>query len=206
MSAITTRKGHIIQDPPFVHKLLNHPYAAWFWLGLRLWLGWQWISSAQSKIFNPAWVGGGQALKGYWTNAVAIPETGRPAIAFDWYRSFLQSMLDAEAYTWFAPLVAYGELLVGIGLVIGAFTGIAAFFGAMMNWNFMMAGSASTNPVLFVIAIGIILAWKVAGYIGADYFLLRWIGTPWKLVDSTKAAPAQKGATAYPSPEPSTGD
>ncbi|MBT4003565.1 MAG: hypothetical protein HOF10_09660 [Chloroflexi bacterium] len=49
-----------------------------------------------------------------------------------------------------------------------------------MNWNFMMAGSASTNPMLFVVALGLILAWKVAGYIGADRFLLRWIGTPWK--------------------------
>jgi thiosulfate dehydrogenase (quinone) large subunit len=206
MNAVKTRKGHVIQDPPFVQKLLNHPYAAWFWLGLRLWLGWQWISSAQTKIFNPAWVGGGEALRGYWANAVVIPEAGRPAIAFDWYRSFLQMMLNAEAYSWFAPLVAYGELLVGIGLIVGAFTGIAAFFGAMMNWNFMMAGSASTNPMLFVIAVGLILAWKVAGYIGADYFLLRWIGTPWKNIESTKPAPAQKGAVAYPAAEPSTGD
>ena len=42
----------------------------------------------------------------------------------------------------------------------------------------MMAGSASTNPLLFVAAVGLILAWKVSGYIGADFFLLRWIGAP----------------------------
>jgi len=46
--------------------------------------------------------------------------------------------LDAEAYSWFGKAVAYGELLVGVALVIGAFTGIAAFFGALMNWNFMI--------------------------------------------------------------------
>jgi hypothetical protein len=34
--------------------------------------------------------------------------------------------------------------------------------------------------MLFAIAVGLILAWKVSGYIGADYFLLRWLGTPWK--------------------------
>ena len=74
-----------------------------------------------------------------------------------------------------------GAVLVGVGiaLILGAFTGIAAFFGALMNWNFMLAGSASTNPVLFLVALGLIMAWKVAGYIGADYFLLPWIGTPW---------------------------
>jgi thiosulfate dehydrogenase [quinone] large subunit len=76
--------------------------------------------------------------------------------------------------------VAYGEVLIGIALIIGAFTGIAAFFGGFMNFNFMLAGSASTNPMLFAIAVALILAWKVAGYIGADYFLLRFIGTPWR--------------------------
>ena len=63
---------------------------------------------------------------------------------------------------------------------VGAFVGISAFFGALMNWNFMMAGSASSNPMLFVVALALIFAWKTAGYLGADYFLLRWLGTPWK--------------------------
>ena len=180
MATVKNSKGHIIQDPPFVQKLLGDPRLALLWLPLRIWVGWQWLTSGWSKVGNPAWVGTGEALQGYWTRAVAIPETGRPAITFDWYRSFLQTMLDAEAYTWFAKLLAYGELLVGIGLVLGAFTGIAAFFGAFMNWNFMMAGSASSNPMLFAIAIGLILAWKISGYLGADYFLLRFIGTPWK--------------------------
>lgn len=181
MSAnIITRKGQVVEEPKWVETLLSDPRAGWLWLVLRVWLGWKWISAAEHKIFEPAWVETGFALKGYWENAVAIPEAGRPAIAFDWYRSFLQMLLDAEAYTWFAPLVAYGELLVGIALILGAFTGVAAFFGAFMNWNFMMAGSASTNPMLFAIAVGLILAWKVSGYIGVDYYLLRWVGTPWQ--------------------------
>jgi thiosulfate dehydrogenase [quinone] large subunit len=87
--------------------------------------------------------------------------------------------LDNQAYTWFAKLVAYGEFLVGVALIIGAFVGVAAFFGAVMNWNFMMAGSASSTPMLFVVALGLIGAWKIAGFIGLDYFLLNWIGTPW---------------------------
>ncbi|MCB0156899.1 MAG: hypothetical protein KDD83_02120, partial [Caldilineaceae bacterium] len=128
---------------------------------------------------NPAWVQTGDALKGYWSGAVAIPDSGRPAITFDWYRSFIQFLLDTQSYTWFAKLVAYGEFAIGVALIIGAFVGIAAFAGAFMNWNFMMAGSASSNPWLFVIALTLIFAWKTAGYIGADYFLLRWLGTPW---------------------------
>jgi thiosulfate dehydrogenase [quinone] large subunit len=113
-------------------------------------------------------------------------------------------MLNAQAYTWFAKLVAYGELLVGIALILGAFTGVAAFFSGLMNWNFMMAGSASTNPMLFLVAVGLILAWKVAGYIGADYFLLPIIGTPWQ--SKTQKPVAGQGATAYPAVDPAPGD
>jgi thiosulfate dehydrogenase (quinone) large subunit len=178
-SIVRTRKGEIVQDPPLIQKLTSHPLAGLLWLPLRIWLGYQWFEAGTHKVTNPAWVTTGEALKGFWTNAVKIPETGRAPISFDWYRSFIQFMLDAQAYTWFAKLVAYGEVLIGIALIIGAFTGIAAFFGGFMNWNFMMAGSASTNPLLFVIAVGLILAWKVAGYYGADFVLLRFLGTPW---------------------------
>jgi thiosulfate dehydrogenase [quinone] large subunit len=156
------------------------------------------------KLTDPGWVATGEALKGYWVHAIAIPETGRPAIAFGWYRSFIEFMLSVHAYTWFAKLVTAGELLVGIALIIGAFTGIAAFFGALMNWNYMMAGSASTNPMLFVVAVGLILAWKVAGYIGADYFLLRFLGTPWQ--PGIGGGIENKGIASQPSPQPAHGD
>lgn len=179
MANVVTRKGETVQDPPLVQKLLSDPRAGWLFVLPRIWLGLQWFDAGSHKVTDPKWTQTGEALLGYWTRAVAIPETGRPPISFDWYRSFLQMMIDTEAYTWFAKLVAYGEVLVGIALILGAFTGIAAFFGGFMNWNFMMAGSASTNPLLFVAAIALILAWKVSGYIGADFFLLRWIGTPW---------------------------
>jgi thiosulfate dehydrogenase [quinone] large subunit len=198
MAAIVTRKGNVVQDPPLVQKLLASPLAGLIWLPLRIWLGLQWVEASLHKLENPAWVVTGEALKGFWLNAVKIPEQGRPPISFDWYRGFLQVMLDAQAYTWFAKVVAYGELLIGIGLILGAFTGIAAFFGAFMNWNFMMAGSASTNPMLFVIAVGLILAWKVSGYIGADFFLLRLVGTPWKGApvekETVRAVPGEAAA------------
>ena len=59
-----------------------------------------------------------------------------------------------------------------------------------MYFNFMLAGSASTNPLLFVTAVGLILAWKVSGYFGADYFLLRFIGTPWRGKPGSAEVPA----------------
>ena len=190
MNNIITRQGTIVQDPPLAQKLFNDTRVSWLWLILRVWLGSQWVEAGFHKITNPAWVQTGEALKGFWQGAVALPENGRPAIAFDWYRSFIQFLLDTESYTWFAKLVAYGELLIGIALILGLFTGIAAFLGGSLNWNFIMAGSASTNGMLFFVSVLLILAWKVAGYIGLDYFLLPLLGTPWR------------GETAEPIPVP----
>ena len=199
MSAnVVTRKNTVIQDPPIARFLFSDTRMAAFWLIVRVWLGLQWIEAGSHKISDPGWVQTGEALKKYWAGAVAIPAPpARPAISFDWYRSFLQFLLDTQSYTWFAKLVAYGEVLIGIGLIVGAFVGIAAFFGALMNWNFIMAGSASTNGFLLLLAIGVMLAWKIAGYFGADYVLLRWIGTPWPgLAISREGEPVRAGTPA----------
>lgn len=175
------KKYQVFEGPPFANRLFESTQFAWLWAILRVYLGYQWLKSGWGKLGNPAWMEGGAALRGYWTGAVAVPEApARAPITYDWYREFLQYLLETEAYTWFAPLVVYGEVLVGFALIIGLLTGFAAFGGALMNFNFMLAGTASTNPVLFLIAILIILAWKVAGYWGVDRWLLPRLGTPWR--------------------------
>jgi thiosulfate dehydrogenase [quinone] large subunit len=182
MALKITRTPREIQDPPLAKFLFGSPATALFWLALRLYVGYQWLNSGWGKVNNPKWVETGEALGSYWANAAKIPASpAKPAIAFDWYRSFLQFLHDTQSYTWFAKLIAYGEVLVGIALILGLFTGIAAFVGGFMNWNFMMAGSASTNPLLFTISVGLVLAWKVAGYYGVDRVLLPALGTPWQL-------------------------
>ena len=178
--SIVDRQGQVlIPDPPLAFALFQTTRFAWLWLILRVYLGYSWLTSGWGKITNPAWATGAP-LRGFWENAVAVPETGRPAIAFDWYRSFIQFMLENQWYEWFAELIMYGEFLVGIALILGAFTGLAAFAGSFMNWNFIMAGTASTNGLMIVLAVLLILAWKVAGCYGLDRWLLTYLGAPWK--------------------------
>ena len=192
----TTVSGRVIDDPKIAKFLFSDVRMSWVWLVIRIWLGYQWIDASLHKITSPAWVGDGSALKGFWMGAVAVdPATGKGPIAFGWYRDFLNTLLNAQAYTWFGKLVAYGELLIGIGLVVGAFVGIAAFFGALMNFNFLLAGTASTNGLFLFAALLIVMAWKIAGYIGADYFLLRFVGVPWKAREDAPA-PAVKPVAA----------
>lgn len=176
---VITRKGQTLETPSFLNFLFSDKRASIIWLIARLWLGWEWIEAGLHKLESPDWMVTGNALKGFWTNAVKIPEQGRPPIAYDWYRNFLQSMLDAQAYTWFAKIVAVSEVLFGIALIAGLFIGATAFFAGFMNWNFIMAGSASVNGVFFGLSVLLVLAWKIAGYIGLDFFLLPRLGDLW---------------------------
>lgn len=181
MATQTMSKEYQLADIPSTQSLFTSKAMSWLWLVIRLYLGYQWIESGWGKITNPAWMQGGEALKGFWARAVLIPETpARPLIAFDWYRNFIQFMLDSGNYAWFAKLVAVGELLVGAALILGIFIWLSAFIGGFMNWNFMMAGSASVNPVFLILSILLVLAWKTAGWIGLDRWLLVQVGTPWQ--------------------------
>jgi thiosulfate dehydrogenase [quinone] large subunit len=170
----------LIQDPPIARFLFQSSTAAWLWLVVRVYLGYQWLEAGWHKFTDPKWMGDGTALLGYWTSAVKVPAPpAKAAITYDWYRDFLLFLINTNSHVWFAKVVVMGEILIGIGLIVGGLVGLAAFFGALMNLNFMLAGTASTNPVLFLGAVLLMLAWKNAGYIGLDRFLLPALGTPW---------------------------
>ena len=183
MKSSKTRKSasskHIVTDPPFARTLFGDWRWSWIWVVVRLYLGYEWISAGYEKITNPAWVGpqAGTALTGFVKNAISLATGAHPAVQ-SWNAYFLQHAILPGASVW-SYVVAFGETLVGAGLVLGAFTGIAAYFGFFMNFNYLMAGSISSNPYLLFLALFIILAWKTAGWWGLDRWILVDLGTPW---------------------------
>jgi thiosulfate dehydrogenase [quinone] large subunit len=179
---ITNPDGSVsIQDPKIAQLLFGNSKTAAVWLLIRLYVGYEWLEAGWHKVTDPKWMSTGEAIKGYWERAVAVPAPpARAAITYDWFRDFLTFLLANNTHEWMAKLVAVGEVLVGVGLIVGAFVGVGAFFGAFMNMNFMLAGTASTNPLLFALAVLLMLGWKVAGYYGLDRVLLPLIGTPWR--------------------------
>ena len=139
-------------------------------------MGYQWIEASLHKVGNPAWVHSGVAIQKFWEKAVVVPRAGDPRVPFDWYREFLTWLLSSHAAPFMARVIAYGELAVGVALIVGALVGVAAFAGTFMNWNYLMAGSVSLNPLMIIGEILLIMSWKVAGYYGLDrYILLRSI-------------------------------
>ena len=98
---------------------------------------------------------------------------------YGWYAAFLRWIEHTGAGV-MAPVIAIGEFAIGAALILGLFTGIAAFFAGMLNVSFGLAGVAGVNPLFFVIEVMLILAWRNAGYIGLDRYALPALGTPWQ--------------------------
>jgi thiosulfate dehydrogenase [quinone] large subunit len=167
-------------EPPFSRFLFANTKMAWLWLIVRVYVGWQWLEAGWAKVTGTGWTDGssGAALKGFLAGAMQKTAGAHPDVQ-GWYAHFLQNFVIPHA-GFFAQLVAYGELFVGIGLILGIFTGIAAFFGSFMNMNYLLAGTVSINPILFLLELFLILAWRIAGWYGLDRFVLRAFGTPWQ--------------------------
>ncbi len=176
-----TNSSYIDIPEPFISKFFfANTKLAPLWLIIRVYVGWEWLVAGWAKVNNPAWVGpnAGGAISGFLNGAIAKTAGAHPDVS-GWYADFLKSAILPNA-SLFSHVVAFGELFVGVGLILGIFTGIAAFFGAFMNMNYLFAGTISTNPVLFLLELLLILAWRVAGFLGADRYLLPILGTPWK--------------------------
>ena len=124
------------------------------------------------------WVGAkaGTAVTGFIQGALSKTSGDHPDVT-GWYAWFLQNMALPNAAV-FSYMVTFGEILVGIALILGLLTGIAAFFGGFMNASYLLAGTVSTNPFLFILATWLVLAWRVAGWWGLDRWALPLLGVP----------------------------
>lgn len=143
---------------------------------IRIYLGWSWMTAGWGKI-----TGGFDAagfLNGALANPVADKATG--AAVYPTFNAFIEGVaLPNVGMINF--LIPWGEFLVGLGLILGCLTTAAMFFGLMMNFMFMFAGTVSTNPWMILIGVVILAAGANAGKYGADYYVLPYLRKVTKL-------------------------
>ena len=145
------------------------------WLFIRLILGVEWIRGGWEKIGDGGWttapVGG--AVESFLRGAIAKSEGDRPEVQ-GWFADLTRDVFLPNADV-LAYLVAYGELLVGLALIIGLFTRLSVLFGVAMNIAFLFAGTTSTNPQMLVLGLALAAFGATAGAYGVDRWVLPWL-------------------------------
>ncbi|WP_425464862.1 DoxX family membrane protein [Paenibacillus piri] len=145
-------------------------YGAWLLLIVRLYIGYEWATAGWHKLTA------GFDATGFIKGAVTKPLVDKATneLIYPTYTAFLEhfALPNAKLFNIIIPL---GELLVGLGLILGALTTAAAFFGLLMNFMFMFAGTVSTNPWMLLLGGIVFLAGANAGRIGADHYVMPYI-------------------------------
>jgi thiosulfate dehydrogenase (quinone) large subunit len=143
---------------------------------IRVYLGWSWMTGGWGKI-----TAGGFDAAGFLNGAIANPVLDKTGAAiYPTYTAFIEGLaLPNVGIINF--LIPWGEFLVGVGLLLGCLTTAAMFFGLLMNFMFMFAGTVSTNPLMILLGVIILAAGANAGKFGADYYVLPYLRTVTKI-------------------------
>jgi len=165
-------------DPAISRFFLGSTGSSPMWFVVRMYVGTEWLLAGWEKVISPAWGTSGKAIAGFVAGALAKTSGPNPAVQ-GWYAWFLQHIVLPNAGLW-SFLITWGEVAVGLGLLLGLLTGIAAGFGVLMNLNYLLAGTVSVNPILGMLGLFLCFAWRVCGWIGVDRWLLPALGLPWK--------------------------
>jgi thiosulfate dehydrogenase [quinone] large subunit len=173
-----TATNEAFPEPSISKFFLGSAGSSPLWFVVRMNVGAQWLLAGWEKASSPAWGTSGKALTGFAAGALAKASGQSPAVQ-GWYAWFLQHVVLSNAGL-FSFMVTWGEVAVGVGVLLGILTGIAAGFGVLMNLNYLLAGTVSINPVLGVFGLFLVFSWRVAGWIGLDHWLLPALGLPWK--------------------------
>ncbi len=144
-----------------------HTLSVWFILALRLMMGIAFFQSGLDKV-----LAGDFGAGGYLTQAV--PSSGSP----------VADLFVAMGNTpWFVDFVnvavPWGEVLIGLGLVFGALTRLAAFWGAFMmllfylgNWD--VAHGYINGDFAYMLVFLSVAAFGAGRILGLDAYIERY--------------------------------
>jgi len=168
MSTVKTTVNAVIGDPAKRSNLAvweglkASKLAALAWTAMRVWLGVMWIQAGYAKIW------GAEAAGFLHNNGAGVAGfAGHGTPAYSWWGSFLHGFVVPNAGA-IGVLVAVGEFAIGVALVAGLFTRVAALGSLALLFTYVMSGTASVCAFYAAIAIVILVMWRTSSWIGAD--------------------------------------
>lgn len=173
----------------------------WVLVPLRLFLGVTFLYAGLQKLTDPQYFN--PATRGYIGRQIAAFATGTPL------RTFLQQIAVPHAPL-FGGLVAYGELAIGLGVLLGFFLRPAAFFGLLINLTFFLSADWRVFPYFYGSDIVFLFCWLTLLLAGSANQALpsvdAWLVAQWldhsteeKLSWRTKLCIWVFGVTIHPS-------
>jgi thiosulfate dehydrogenase [quinone] large subunit len=136
----------------------------------RIFVGYHFISVAIPKL-----------TRGF-TNGEDLPAQLLKSVLRDpigFHRAFIQGFVIPHA-GFFSYLIPYGELAIGISLVVGCLVRVSSFFGAFHNLNILLAvaipnggAQAAINAVFIAAHIAFVLS-SAGCVLGLDALLKKW--------------------------------
>jgi thiosulfate dehydrogenase [quinone] large subunit len=169
---------------PVAHQLLPHlalvsyggwtkmMMPAWVALPLRLFLGVTFVYAGIQKLTDPQYFR--PSAPGYIGRQIA-------GMAHDTPLGGLLTHLVVPHATFFGGLIAWGELAIGLGVLIGLLVRPAAFFGTLLSLIFFLSASWRVSPYFYGSDIVFLFGWSVMVLAGP-------VAGGWPVLDSRLAS------------------
>ena len=159
------------------------------WLAVRVWIGIMWFQAGWSKVFgaeNPSFLhNNGAAVAGF---------AGHGTAAYSWWASIMHSFVVPNA-SWIAVLVDFGELAIGLGLIVGFLTRTAAVASLFLLLTYVMSGTAGVTGFYALCALIVLATWRTSTWIGLDGLLAGFRQR------RRNAVPVEEAPVVTPKPE-----
>jgi thiosulfate dehydrogenase (quinone) large subunit len=181
---------------PVWEGLKSSKLAALAWTAMRVWLGVMWIQAGSAKIWGAEAAG---FLHNNGAGVAGFAAHGAPA--YSWWGSFLHGFVVPNAGT-LGVLIAVAEFAIGVALVAGLFTRVAALGSLALLFTYVMSGTASVCAFYALFAIVILVMWRTSSWIGIDGLISSYRQRHPSLFTAHLRIPATRGtvgtAAAHP--------
>ena len=144
-----------------------HSLSAWFVLALRLVIGFAFLYSGLDKVLSGSFSAGG-----YLTNVAAT--NGNPLAGM-----FLRMGQTGWFVDFVNVAVPWGEVAIGLGIMVGLLTRLAAFFGALMmllfyfgNWD--LAYGVINSDFMYMLVFLSVAAFGAGRILGLDAYIEQY--------------------------------
>jgi len=173
------------QDQMLAEKHLTVKKTIFWLVPLRIFLGYSWLQEGLAKLsenwLNTPLLAGKQPdlLSG-----ASVTETGEKVFRIVsshtpfWYEWIAENIVIPNAL-FFQAMIVLGEIAIGIALITGSFTFIAALAALALNINFILSTGLYPEDWWFIPAAIAMLSGAGRTF-GADYYIMPYLMRQWR--------------------------